>query len=65
MERYHHILDPRTGVPARSGILSVTAVCENSTDADAITTSIFVSGPEQGMELAKNESGSDFCNAKA
>ena len=51
--RYHHILDPRTGVPARSGILSVTAVCENSTDADAITTSIFVSGPEQGMELAK------------
>ena len=51
--RYHHILDPRTGMPARSEILSVTAVCDCSTDADALTTSVFVLGPERGMELAQ------------
>lgn len=51
--RYHHILDPRTGKPAQNGILSVTAITDSSTDADALTTSIFVLGPELGSALAR------------
>ena len=51
--RYHHILDPRTGMPAQTGLLSVTAVCGSSADADALTTSVFVLGAERGMDLMK------------
>ena len=51
--RYHHILDPRTGKPAKSGLLSVTAVCTCSTDADALTTALFILGIEKGMPLLK------------
>ena len=49
--RYHHILDPRTGKPAQSSLLSITVVCNNSTDADALTTALFILGPEKGMPL--------------
>lgn len=48
--RYHHILDPKTGYPAR-GCLSVTIQAANATDADGLATAVFVLGPEQGLEL--------------
>lgn len=41
--RYHHILDPRDGQPAR-GLRSVTVVAEDATAADAASTAIFVAG---------------------
>lgn len=44
--RYHHILDPRTGKPANTSILSVTAITSCSMDADAITTALFILGRE-------------------
>lgn len=49
--RYHHILDPRTGYPANSGLISATIVSEKSIGADALSTAIFILGLEQGMEL--------------
>ncbi|MBW7573216.1 FAD:protein FMN transferase [Caproiciproducens faecalis] len=48
---YHHILDPRTGKPVQNSLLSVTAVCTCSTDADALTTALFILGPEKSMPL--------------
>lgn len=49
--RYHHILDPRTGRPAQSSLLSVTVVCPCSADADALATACFVLGVEKSLPL--------------
>lgn len=49
--RYHHILDPLTGYPAESELVSVTIVADSSTDADALSTIVFVAGLGRGMEI--------------
>lgn len=48
--RYHHILDARTGMPARLS-RSVTLLALDSFTADALDTAIFAIGPEKGMAL--------------
>jgi thiamine biosynthesis lipoprotein len=48
--RVHHILNPKTGQPA-DGVMSVTVIAGNALDVDALTTLVFVLGPEQGKEL--------------
>lgn len=52
--KYHHILDPRTGYPADSGLMSTTIVSEKSIGADALSTAIFILGLEEGMKLINN-----------
>jgi len=49
-KRYHHILDPKTGYPSDSGLISVTIVTKKSIQADALSKT-FVLGLKKGMEL--------------
>jgi len=48
--RYHHILDPATGQPAR-GCRSVTLVTARAVFADALAKGVFILGAEKGLAL--------------
>jgi thiamine biosynthesis lipoprotein len=50
--RYHHLLDPDTGQPAR-GTRSVTIVTKEALWADGLSTGVFILGPERGMALVE------------
>ena len=55
-KRYHHILDPATGEPAR-GTRSVTIVSDRAVLADGLSTGVFILGPEPGMALIERLPG--------
>ncbi len=48
--RYHHIIQPSTGVPA-SGVHSATVFGPDAVITDALSTSVFVMGVDQGLTL--------------
>lgn len=48
--RYHHILNPADGNPARA-VISATVLAQTTMDADALATAAFVLGPEKGIAL--------------
>ena len=58
-KRYHHIIDPQTGYPCNSDLISVTVVSDNSIDGDALSTCIFVKGLEEGLKFIKNIEGTE------
>jgi thiamine biosynthesis lipoprotein ApbE len=48
--RYAHIMDPRTGCPVQ-GMAGVTVVAPTAAEADVLSTTLFILGPEKGMDL--------------
>lgn len=55
--RYHHILNPHTGFPAQSDLMSVTLVTDSSLEADALDTAVFILGLEKGRALIEAYGG--------
>ncbi len=47
---YIHILNPKTGYPADSGLVSVSIISENGMLADALSTSLYLMGEEKAAE---------------
>lgn len=56
---YHHILDPRTGYPAATDLLSATVVSERSLDGDGLSTTLFIEGSQVGFDTVEGLSGVD------
>ena len=58
---YHHILDPDTGYPAESGLLSVTVWSSSGALSDALSTACFVLGMEDSLPVLEQfDSGAVF-----
>lgn len=54
---YHHIIDPATGYPANSGLLSTTVVCTDPALGDLLSTATFILGEKDALDLWRAEGG--------
>lgn len=48
---YHHIFDPQTGYPYDNDLLSVTIICSSSARADALSTTAYALGYDEGIKF--------------
>ena len=52
---YHHILNPKTGYPYDNSLISVTIISDQSVDGDALSTTCFALGLEDGLKFAEKK----------
>ncbi len=51
---YHHILDPDTGYPIQNDLYQVTVISDSSVQGDALSTTCYALGLEEGMKLIQD-----------
>lgn len=58
-KKYHHIIDPRTGYPSESNIISATIVSDKSLDGDGLSTGVYILGLDEATKLIESLPGVD------
>jgi thiamine biosynthesis lipoprotein len=56
---FHHILNPKTGYPSESKIISVTIISEKSIQGDGLSTGVYIMGVEKSLKLIESLDGID------
>lgn len=57
--KYHHIIDPKTGYPLDNELSATSIFTKDSTTADALSTSLFLMGLEEGLSFVESLDGVD------
>lgn len=55
--RYHHLLDSATGMPIQNDLAGVSIFVDDSFDGDALSTTLFAMGEQDGLALVKELDG--------
>lgn len=58
-KRFHHIIDPKTGYPSESKIISATIISDNSIDGDGLSTGVYILGVEKSLSIIEKIKGID------
>ena len=58
--KYAHTIDPTTGKPAESNLLSATVTARSCAEADAYATAFMVMGKEKALELLKQQKDKQY-----
>lgn len=53
--KYHHILSPKTGYPYNNEIAGITIISDKSVDGDALSTSVFAMGIDEGIKFVNTQ----------
>lgn len=58
-KRFHHIIDPKTGYPSESKIISATIISDNSIEGDGLSTGVYIIGIDKAMKIIETIEGID------
>jgi thiamine biosynthesis lipoprotein len=56
---YHHIIDPKTGYPSESEVISATIISNYSIDGDGLSTGVYIMGLEKSIKIIEALKGVD------
>ncbi len=56
---YHHIIDPATGYPAETDLLSVTVLSDDGALADCLSTTFFIEGRDAALEVMRRQAAGE------
>lgn len=56
-KRFHHIIDPKTGYPSQSKIISATIISDNSIDGDGLSTGVYILGIDKALRIIEEIQG--------